>query len=435
MINLSILDSFQSQFNQLILDTQRVKDFAKSKINTTPLLTEWAKNKERFYKAFGNTVIYDTGKKIECEISRKEKQELIDNFLNDLEETINDEDIPDLKNQLENLHCFLSIISLDEFFNNMLEWNYPGYQEIKAGGKTIKAFKTFFSEEYSKELVFWQQKASELVQKSKITGYLKFSIHPLDFLTISENEHNWTSCHSLHGDYAGGNLDYLTDSVTFVAYLSSTPYYTEKIEHLNNFQWNSKKWRMLVYVNENNSLVFLGREYPFTNSYLNHATKQFITNVLLEEKDNWDTGWYDSFDKVSQTCNTHIYEEIRPSYFYQQCIIPVSSLVKRTNNPLHYNDLLFSSYYLPTVRFGKNYTEEDTITIGGGKTLCAFCGEHEVTDSELLFCNECAITYTNKLPEEYVFCDHCGAVILEDDSYWLADSDAIVCEKCYNVLK
>jgi hypothetical protein len=90
---------------------------------------------------------------------------------------------------------------------------------------------------------------------------------------------------------------------------------------------------------------------------------------------------------------------------------------------------------LPTVRFGKNYTEEDTITIGGGKTLCAFCGEHEVTDSELLFCNECAITYTNKLPEEYVFCDHCGAVILEDDSYWLADSDAIVCEKCYSVLK
>ena len=71
-------------------------------------------------------------------------------------------------------------------------------------------------------------------------------MHPLDYLSLSENTYNWRSCHSLDGEYRAGNLSYMMDKSTVICYLKSND---DVI--LSNFgpevKWNSKKWRVLLY--------------------------------------------------------------------------------------------------------------------------------------------------------------------------------------------
>lgn len=91
------------------------------------------------------------------------------------------------------------------FFDNRVLLPYPSFN-IPLGSKLSKSFKRFIN---SQEIVRWaQDTASRYMQENKIEGYLYLSIHPLDFLTISENNENWWSCQSLDGDYRSGNLSY-----------------------------------------------------------------------------------------------------------------------------------------------------------------------------------------------------------------------------------
>lgn len=84
-----------------------------------------------------------------------------------------------------------------------------------------------------------------LIQEDKVTGILCLSIHPLDYLSLSENTYNWRSCHALDGEYRAGNLSYMMDNTTVVCYLkgedeAELPHFPAEVK------WNSKKWRMLL---------------------------------------------------------------------------------------------------------------------------------------------------------------------------------------------
>ena len=107
-----------------------------------------------------------------------------------------------------------------------------------------------------------QTQASMIIQENKVIGKLCFSVHPLDYLSISETTYNWRSCHALDGEYRAGNLSYMLDDSTIICYLKSN-----KETKLPNFPddvlWNSKKWRLLLHFSENLDVCFSGRQYPF----------------------------------------------------------------------------------------------------------------------------------------------------------------------------
>ena len=168
---------------------------------------------------------------------------------------------------LDNLCDFLES-QKDNFYDNIVNTDYE-YSNIviKKGSKIIKAFKHFIiNDSLCKQL---QDEASILIQDNKITGTFCISIHPLDYLSSSENCHKWRSCHALDGEYRAGNLSYMTDECTTVCYIKTT---NSKVK-LPNFPpdvlWNDKKWRMLLYfpnVTDKNFVhygeVFAGRQYP-----------------------------------------------------------------------------------------------------------------------------------------------------------------------------
>lgn len=109
---------------------------------------------------------------------------------------------------------------IDDFYENITskDYFYKGNM-IPRGSKIVKSFKFF--EEDKCLLTDLQNEASRIIQEDKIEGYLCLSIHPLDFLSLSENNCNWRSCHALDGDYRSGNLSYMVDTSTIICYLRS----------------------------------------------------------------------------------------------------------------------------------------------------------------------------------------------------------------------
>ena len=154
-----------------------------------------------------------------------------------------------VENQYNNkdLNDFI-YLNTDGFYENKTKQDfiYNG-KKIPKGMKILKALKYFDLPKNAMNDI--QSKASQLIQANSITGSLCFSVHPLDYLSISENTYNWASCHSLDGDYRAGNLSYMLDSSTIVCYLRGAnnvklPLFPDDVP------WNSKKWRVLLFFSD-----------------------------------------------------------------------------------------------------------------------------------------------------------------------------------------
>ena len=124
---------------------------------------------------------------------------------------------------------------------------------------------------------------------------VKDRVHPLDFLSTSENTHNWRSCHALDGEYRSGNLSHMVDHSTVICYLKSG-----REEKLPNFPpdvlWNSKKWRVLFYMADRWDMVFAGRQYPFsTETGLDYVKNKVFPKANLGLFSSWLDKKYRNF--------------------------------------------------------------------------------------------------------------------------------------------
>ena len=158
---------------------------------------------------------------------------------------------------------FNNIIYLDrrdyericEIHDNCFEYDFSFFEhtynskklpplETLNGMKLLRAFKFFISDpDVLRDL---QDKASMILQETKLSGYFYVSIHPLDYLSQSETTYNWRSCHALDGEYRAGTLSYMQDNVSLVCYIAS-----DEKKQLPRFPaevpWYSKKWRMMLH--------------------------------------------------------------------------------------------------------------------------------------------------------------------------------------------
>ena len=106
-------------------------------------------------------------------------------------------------------------------------------------------------------------------------GYLYLSIHPLDYLSISETNHGWRSCHALDGEYRNGNLSYLTirfnDPNNGNAWGDwKTIAFTDSIVAAAYALANPSTNGAALTVNSNGS-INTGFGYGFANDYINYG--------------------------------------------------------------------------------------------------------------------------------------------------------------------
>lgn len=328
----------------------------------------------------------------------------------------------------------------DGFFQNLVEKDYG---KVHKGDKLIKAFKHFESD--PQLLRVYQDKASLLLSEDIMEGYLTVSVHPFDFLTLSDNNHHWTSCHSLKGDYRVGNLSYMTDSSTVVCYLSNN-----KPEPIRNcpedFEWNSKKWRCLLYFSDNHDMIFASRPYPFENEFV----MDLVLNRLLPESGIIEDTWSQWNNKYISSVEFHdftqCYNRLIP---LRDGFVNIHRLFS-TNSSI-YNDILQSSTYKnPYYAFrmigefyvgengeilNKMYPGIDTHFRIGRKVKCLCCNQEDLHYSEMIYCPSCLVAELGQdgaidaYPNVFYRCDRCNNILLEDTGFWVNDEE-YVCEDC-----
>lgn len=378
------VNKIQEQFNKVIEYSQGVSEPC-----TNDLFLKWQQAKSRFIEKWGG-LTYELDQDITLDRAEEDKKIIFQDYV---------ADATMFASKGQEIAEFLKLQGVEGFFQNKVITKFECDDiKVNAGAKLSKSLKLFFDEEDKDRLNRFQIRLSRAVQDCKITGRMVMSVHPLDFISSSETAHNWHSCHALDGEYRAGNLSYMVDYHTFVVYLKA-----DKEYQLPNFpsdvMWNSKKWRVLMYLGENEDILISGRQYPFaSDSAFEIATQQLIGKFYDVVNNEWKN--------VGQN---------------------ICSIMSDGVGALQYNDCLNSPTYEPMGCMTKEM--EEAIDLGSGfeqmtigeAVPCLECGGMNISITDDVRCDDCG---------DYCYCDHCGEARRAEDLYDLEGE--LVCDCCFD---
>ena len=419
------IDRIKEQFCEVIRYSQSIPD-----PQVDSLFHDWELAKEKFIKRFGG-LIYEWPEPIEFTLDENEKKYRAADFANQVYDTFNNPTLAEFIDE-----------NLDGFFDNKVVKVCEG-SKIQKGMKLLKAFKYFEPNPITLRNI--QDAASLLIQENKIKGKLCFSVHPLDFLSSSENTYNWRSCHALDGEYRAGNLSYMVDHTTFMVYLKGA----DEVE-LPNFgpvKWNSKKWRMLIHEHEDNTIMFAGRQYPFSSKSGIDTVLNIYNNLIQKEHPfgyykylNWRDDYVDSYVPHDADPNDNPQSLSARYIIINRLLASLQDVVVDGRYARNYNDILHSSCYrYPYYAVFNNTLSHASIKklienpiVVGGAVHCLHCVKELVDDSETMRCDDCELKYGVEENGNYTHCACCGRRMYMDDAYVVGDDEELICQQCYD---
>ena len=415
--------TLRDNFDKVIAYSQNI---AQKNLHTDNLFTLYSRAKQQLYYAMGKQLIIEYPELISIKMNDDLREQSFNHFLDYITGEFSRFNIATIVDFLYQ--------NREGFFENKTVNPYViGNETIPCGMKLGKALKTYFSSYVDEATMqFLIVEMSRMVQNNKVTGTLCLSIHPLDFLSASENTYNWRSCHALDGEYRCGNLSYMCDSCTVMAYIKGDNYV--KLPHFpEDVLWNSKKWRCFFHIDFNNGLIHAGRQYPWFNEQM----LALVQNLLLKPYNyldvNFSYSWNSGFEpRVFKTVQNNDYTmRLNERHMtYGGTIHLYSDFVVDAENSFHYNDLLKSSVYLPWVLQYKRQFEAclKSPMIVGEEVPCLICGEQHIFDSDCVACLDCI--YEQDLSTESILtCEWCDRRAPADDMHEYQGE--IICDACY----
>lgn len=241
---------------------------------------------------------------------------------------------------------------------------------------------------------------SQILNQKKLKGVMCLSIHPLDYITMSDNTYDWCSCMSWEDDgcYKQGTVEMMNSPMVVVAYLNGTD--TMQMPGTNE-RWNSKKWRQLFIVNPN--MIGNIKAYPYSNDELT----QFVLTWLKELAEQAHIGKYtEKIVKYSTYREFNLKEfgnraiEVRP-YTYQM-----------------YNDFSDKQF----AYFGETIEAGTYSFCYSGISECMACGSTDCGfDNESMLVGTCC--------EESYYCECCEDLYHDRDELIEVDG-RLVCRYC-----
>lgn len=359
-------------------------------IDLTELRVKWEQNKKKWLDMWGGPIL-EMPQPITFNLNQETKEKEVLEFCNWVERKYH---AYDLSNFIWGVR--------QSFFKNKVPstcgWD-DCPKEIKAGMKITKAFKYFIDDKDKLEEI--RTEASRIIQKDKVNGTLVFSVHPLDYLSISETTYNWRSCHAMDGDYRLGNLNYMTDACTVVCYIKDS---SGSKYNLPNFPdsvpWNSKKWRVLLYMS--GSATIASRQYPF-------AVQDVFSIIDHELSQPWNTTGF-TLGAGPWVTDT------------------ISDMQTQTVNAPHtgqFNDTLTSSSYLNI--WHKGWANKPIVV--GEPIHCLHCGKEYPAGADTFLCFSCECNYGTQAREDIFVCDCCGYRKPISELYQTQDG-SYICEQC-----
>ena len=243
---------------------------------------------------------------------------------------------------------------------------------------------------------------SQVLNERKVEGKLCISIHPMDYVTMSDNCYNWDSCMSWTEceGYRAGTVEMMNSPHVVVAYLKG-----ERDTHFHDgCSWNGKRWRQLFIVNADFLVAVKG--YPYYNTDLTNATLYWLKD-LVKKRFNWE---YET-------------EEIQVLEGKSRIEFAEGGQLAFCTHRM-YNDFgAVPIHYLLSKDLDKT---EKTFFLYSGIFSCMNCGalgSDNITDESHVFCETCEPGYS---------CACCGDPIHpnDDNTYWIQGER--VCWRCYD---
>lgn len=265
--------------------------------------------------------------------------------------------------------------------------------KVRTGDKPIRILKKICDFYGFSEFEDFRIAHSMALNTKTLRGTLNLSIHPLDYITMSDNRNNWSSCMSWedHGEYRQGTIEMMNSPCVVVGYLSSD---SETLP-IGDDNWNSKKWRCLFIVTDD--VIVPVRQYPYECSTLEEECVKWLGQLM-----------HFGPDSEARRINSN----------------NLSNLTFHTDYMYNDMDCGYDHYILVNSNGNYSFDNKETISINySGTPECMKCGKPIGGSNEYqLCCDDCIeIEYAEN-------CCICGTPILEDEICWSGWSP--YCEHC-----
>ena len=307
-----------------------------------------------------------------------------------------------------------------------------GMKPMKILHKFVERYGDEQAEEIFEKFRIWH---SQFLNQSTIDGQLCISIHPLDYMTMSDNDNGWTSCmrwagknaDNDPGDYRAGTVECMNSPYIVIAYLHNAkhPYVIDEYNDID-FKWNSKRWRELFIVND--ACISEIKGYPYQDENLTNAVIAWIRE--LAEK---NLGWtyndeeYNMTKEIKDDEGNTIYLSFeKPDHMYKDMGVLNKHAGRINFKQLRENKIYKDNSMNYWMRNDETVPQPKWYTIQyGGVGTCMFCGGdlYDGDGDSLVLCDQC---------EDANRCPCCGNIINDDDAYYIDELDAYICYDCYS---
>lgn len=377
-----MLKSEREKFEAFLRYNESLADLHKLHLDFSKFET----NKARLVEKLGG-YIHRTPIELGLEVSDEDWKRVMIEYQETLISVLSSQEI-----DVSALILFLGDNGLEGFkINKVLT---SSFQEVKPGMKLTKAIKSFLPDNH--HWIDWAQTLYSKVTNSvqKMTGYLHISVHPIDFITMSESGYSWRSCQSMDGDYAAGTLSLMSDGATMVAYVTNEH---QDFIGVRNLEWWPKKWRALVHVNPAGDKILINKHYPSYSITNEKLLMSKLSEIWSEHDFTYVTG-------IKQHIRNHQ--------------IAMADIVTFVKNKIFYNDLNTDAD--PAVLYAGDLKQSDKIFIGAS-VKCVHCGEQLITEGLSFSCDNC---HDNFIP-----CDGCGD-LFEPEELEYEPEHGSICHSC-----
>ena len=273
-----------------------------------------------------------------------------------------------------------------------------GCKLVKMIGKLAKAFgldETLFEQ--------FRQCHSQVLNQKKTKGRLCLSIHPMDYITMSDNACGWTSCMCWidePGDYRLGTIEMMNSPYCVIAYLED-----DKKLCTDAGDWNNKRWRQLYYITHD--MILGNKQYPYYSDSLQGQAIRWLRDLM-----NVMPGYgpYDQTATQIRNNKENVIDGDKKVYF-------------RITMNYMYNDIYDER--MAFLASQKLYDGETYNANFSGEAVCTECGAvifPDDIDAHMTVCRSCNRDWQ---------CSECGDWHGEYDSCYEVDGRS-VCHYCYS---